>query len=245
MAGGNKAQCEARTTSSRTRSINKAQCEAPTPCSCTWDSKAQRGASLTSSRTWSTKSNRLWLSSSLTVDTTASTSTSNAATAQTSIATNITTSTSTSTSTTIDHRHTDTLNGTRIPTSTCSREGTTATPSRQPHTPHLARIRPMATATRPQHIWLTILLSPHVRHRTWSSRARHMSEPWVYALTAKQRNLLVKEMNLSPQKASSLKTECQKRRQWKAKSEYVSDCCLFLYSQKPPVSSFSVPHLDL
>ena len=48
-------------------------------------------------------------------------------------------------------------------------------------------------------------------------------EPWVYALTAKQRNFLAKEMKLSREEINSLKAECRKRRQRKAQSEYVSD----------------------
>ena len=60
------------------------------------------------------------------------------------------------------------------------------------------------------------------------ARTAHGWEPWVYALSAKQRNLLAKEMNLSRQEANSLKEECRKRRQRKAQSEYVSDYCLFV-----------------
>ena len=52
-------------------------------------------------------------------------------------------------------------------------------------------------------------------------------EPWVCALTAKQRNFLVKEMKLPREEIDSLKVECRKWRQRKAQSEYVSDYCFF------------------
>ena len=61
-------------------------------------------------------------------------------------------------------------------------------------------------------------------------------KPWVYTLSAKQRNVLVHKTNLSREKANSLKAECRRRKQKKAQSKYVYECCLFVCWQPPPVS---------
>ena len=94
-----------------------------------------------------------------------------------------------------------------------------------PPTPHVVSdlsLGVVVNPTRPPHMLV--------------ARTAHGWEPWVYELTAKQRNLCIKDMNLSREEANSLKAESRRRKQRKSQAEYVYECCLLVCCQPPHVS---------